>query len=430
MKVKFTLVLLVVALLAGAGIATAQDNSFQLLDSGISLDLAGVWNSVTYDSGFVGLQSDTTYFDPYWYYPNYLQEHNVAAGDVAGTMGLLWADVIKNDAFKPDNVQSTVVNGVTVYTYDYTYTKADGNQYEDVFMGINVGDMILLADVYPRTGATLQGRDAALTLIASAQLAGGSASEVPVRLTILQNASAVKDALTQDIRARLYVFNANQGDIATVTMQPTKDSRLDTYLALLGPRGELIAVNDDVDYNAGDYSSLINAISIPETGSYFVIASSYQYITTLVNVTEDIPDNLGYELSVSGITPVESMGDGFIFYSTELAPSSPFNGQISTAEPAWYFTFLGSTNDVVNLTANGDFDTMLQVFAPEGARIAVNDDIDTAGGNYNSALNGVTLPADGKYFVIVTNPFIFQPSTDTDLQDPKLYGAFTAELTK
>ncbi|MBZ0275083.1 MAG: hypothetical protein K8I60_02995 [Anaerolineae bacterium] len=431
MKAKFVLFLFIAAMLVSTGITAAQSNIYPLQDTGIALDLGALWTPFTLDNGFIRLQSENTTFDTYWYTSEYEYQQNLIPGDVTGAMGLLWPSIVQdNTTFNPEGVHSTITDNHVIYYYDYTYTSADGQVYEAALVGLDIADSSLLGHVYPRTGTTLQERDAVLALIDSARLAAPGAGRFVFRLNILDNAAPFEDALTQDVQARLYGFNANQGDLATITMKPTPDSQLDPYLALLGPRGELIAVNDDANYDAGDYSSLINAVSIPETGSYFVIASSYQYITTLASVTGAMPANLDYELTVSGITPVETSGYPLTFYSTEMDAGAPLSGAITPEEPAWYFTFDGHAGDVVNITANGDFDTLIQVFGPEGVRFAVNDDIDTAGGNYNSAVNALALSATGSYLVIVTNPFVFQPSSDTDLQDITLYGAFTAELSK
>ena len=246
-------------------------------------------------------------------------------------------------------------------------------------------------------------------------------------LPVLVDGDSVEDFLSLDIQARLYVFNANEGDEVTVSMEQTDDG-LDPYLALFGPAGELIAVNDDVDLEGGDYSSLIEEVVVPETGSYFIIASSYEYVTTMVDVEEEIDDELGFELSVSGMTPVEDMDSDFLFFAAELLSDEPLEADISLEQNAWYFLFSGDAGDEVSLWAESDdFDTIIHVFAPGGARLAVNDDVDREGGDYNSALESVELPEDGLYLVMVSNPFVFQG--DVELDDETLYGTFTVELS-
>jgi hypothetical protein len=248
-------------------------------------------------------------------------------------------------------------------------------------------------------------------------------------LPVLLDGDTVEDVLSLDVQARIYVFNANEGDEVTVSMVQTDDA-LDPYLALFGPSGELIAVNDDVDIENGDLSSLIEEVVVPETGSYFVIASSYEYVSTLVELEEDVEGELGFELSVSGMTPVEDMDSDFLFFAADLLPDESLEADISVEQNAWYFLFQGSAGDVVNLEAvSDDFDTIIHVFAPGGARLAVNDDIDREGGDYNSALEDLELPEDGLYLVIVSNPFVFQPGQETELDDETLYGTFTVGLT-
>jgi len=254
-----------------------------------------------------------------------------------------------------------------------------------------------------------------------------TAQDEVLELSILQDGDVFEDFLSQSDQAVLYVFNANEGDVVTISMVQISEE-LDPYLALFGPAGEVIAINDDADFDNGDYSSLIDGVELPQTGTYFIIASSYHFITTMVDVESEFEEDLTYELSISGITPVKGMDEGFSFFAGELADGDSLEYEITFEQPAWYFIFSGNEGDVVNLTATSDnFDTILHVFSPGGARLAVNDDVDREGGDYNSALEDLELPLDGVYLVMVSNPFVFQG--DVELDDETLYGSFVIELS-
>jgi hypothetical protein len=254
-----------------------------------------------------------------------------------------------------------------------------------------------------------------------------SAQDEILELTILEDGAVIEGFLSMDEQAMLYVFNANEGDEVTISMVQTT-SDLDPYLALLGPAGSVLAINDDADIDNGDLSSLIEEVELPETGTYFIIASSYEFITTLVDIEEEFDGDLTFELSISGITPVKDMSSDFLFFAAELLSGEPLDADIAFEQPAWYFIFSGDEGDVIDLSAvSDDFDTIIHLFAPGGPRLAVNDDIDREGGDYNSALQSLELPADGVYFVMVSNPFVFQGDIESD--DPTLYGSFTIELS-
>jgi hypothetical protein len=253
--------------------------------------------------------------------------------------------------------------------------------------------------------------------------------EVTLNLPILLDGDSVEGVVSPDVQANLYVFNGNEGDVVDLTMVQT--DALDPYLLVLGPRGEVLAANDDADLENGDLSSHIAELTLPESGSYFVIASSFQYITTM-GISEEETETtaeLGYTLTITGNTAVED-AEGFAFAAGELVAGEALEGEITAEEPVYYYTFTGAAGDVVDLTAASDTfnDTIVSVFGPGGARLAVNDDVDRDGGDFSSAIAGLELPEDGIYMVMVTNPFLMQASEDL-VVDETFYGTFTVSLT-
>jgi hypothetical protein len=64
------------------------------------------------------------------------------------------------------------------------------------------------------------------------------------------------------------------------------------------------------------------------------------------------------------------------------------------------YEFVGTAGDAIAITlSSDDFDTILELYAPNGARLAVNDDIDAE--NLNSAIQ-FTLQTDGTYRILVS----------------------------
>ncbi|MBX7236102.1 MAG: glucosaminidase domain-containing protein [Caldilineales bacterium] len=73
-----------------------------------------------------------------------------------------------------------------------------------------------------------------------------------------------------------YYFDASQGQRATIRMNRTSGN-LDSYLYLYAPNGALVTQDDD---SGGSLNSLINQVSLPQTGRYRIVARSYAFGST------------------------------------------------------------------------------------------------------------------------------------------------------
>jgi hypothetical protein len=243
-----------------------------------------------------------------------------------------------------------------------------------------------------------------------------------LQLTLLQDGDLVEGQLSEDAPTLLFVFNANEGDEVTIEMNEIDESGIDPLLVLIGPSGQILAANDDVEEE--DLNSVLEEIELPETGSYFIIASSYDYFVS--NVFD--VDDLAFELSIEGISEVEDMEDSFLFFADELEDGEAITAEVSEDQSAWFFTFDGEEGDVVNISAESDdFDTVIFVFGPLGSRVAVHDDVDLEGGDTNSFIEEFELPEDGTYLVMVGSPFMFYGGPDA--ADDEYFGEFDIELT-
>jgi hypothetical protein len=227
--------------------------------------------------------------------------------------------------------------------------------------------------------------------------------EPKLTLPILVDGDIVQDFLSDDVQTRLYVFNALEGDVVTVSMSQVSEE-LDPFIVLLGPAGQVIASDDDSGKVA--LSSLIEDIELPMDGSYFIVASSFYYIDTILESDAEATE-FDYELSVSGMSALEDSKDAqstFNFLGGQLADGETMTGSSTVEEPVYFYTFVADQGDVVDLEMSSeDFDTILHVFGPGGARIAVNDD---ANGT-DSAITGLELPEDGVYMVFATDVFFY-----------------------
>lgn len=73
-----------------------------------------------------------------------------------------------------------------------------------------------------------------------------------------------------------YHFDATQGQRATIRMNRVSGN-LDSYLYLYAPNGSQVTYDDD---SGGSLNSLINQVSLPQTGRYRILAKSYNSAST------------------------------------------------------------------------------------------------------------------------------------------------------
>jgi hypothetical protein len=225
--------------------------------------------------------------------------------------------------------------------------------------------------------------------------------EAKLSLPLLVDGDVVEDFLSDDAQTRLYVFNANEGDVVTISMTQLVEE-LDPFLVLLGPAGQVIASDDD----SGEefLSALIEDAELPMTGSYFIVASSFYYIDSIIE-SETEAEELAYELLVSGMSEVEGMESDFNFLGGTLVDGETLVGASTEEEPVFFYTFAANEGDVVSIEmSSDDFDTILHIFAPGGVRIGVNDD---GNDGTNSAIEELELPEDGLYMVFATDLFFY-----------------------
>lgn len=250
---------------------------------------------------------------------------------------------------------------------------------------------------------------------------------------VLADGDVVSGVFEGSSTAHLYAFYASAGDALTVSMTQAEDSSLDPFIVVLGPSGEVIASDDD----SGDVAlaSLVEGVELPETGVYFVLATSFLSIDNILmeigETGEGTEAGEAYELSVSGITaPAEDVDpEALLVNVSEIAVGDTLEAESTVEFPVVYFVFTGTAGDVVNVTAaSDDIDTVLHVFAPSGDRIAINDD-DEAGGTLNSAIPSLELPEDGPYLIFATDVFFYDLADETEAE---LYtgGIVTVSLTQ
>jgi hypothetical protein len=239
-------------------------------------------------------------------------------------------------------------------------------------------------------------------------------SDVIGVIDILADGDVIESAFTATETAHLYAFNAASGDTLTLGMTQAADSTLDPFLVVVGPSGQVVASDDDSGPEPF-LSSLISDVTLPEDGSYFVLATSFIHIDNILveNEVEGVTEQEvgeSYTLTISGITAPTSVEDFdpelISFFGTSMTIGDTVEGESTLEFPVGFYVFAGTAGQAVDITAEGvdSFDTIIHVFSPAGERIGVNDD---DSGTLNSAVRGLELPYDGLYMVWVTNPFFY-----------------------
>lgn len=144
---------------------------FEFFESGIGVNLPEGWSDLLDESDFLTLESDQTVFEPRWYFPDEVLDLGLETGDVPGVLADV-ASRLEID-FDPASVETRVVNGRTIWLTDYNLDDSAG-AFEAMLAGVVLDDgTVLTGFVFPAMSATLDERDDALAILASADLVAG-----------------------------------------------------------------------------------------------------------------------------------------------------------------------------------------------------------------------------------------------------------------
>lgn len=196
-----------------------------------------------------------------------------------------------------------------------------------------------------------------------------------------------------------YVLDLQSGNILDVRMQ---SSQFDTYLMVRGP-GDFRQDNDDAVGQAGTNAAI--RVTIPATGRYRVLATSYQPGETgSYTLQVRVPNASGAQTPVAPTDSPSPTGDRPL--PPDSTVSATFTAQDPTrsgGQPTQRWTFEGQRGQRVRLDMNAGpaaagvpaLDTWLTLFGPGGFQ-EQNDD--RGDGSTDSRIVAV-LPADGTYSV-------------------------------
>ncbi len=224
---------------------------------------------------------------------------------------------------------------------------------------------------------------------------GSTAGEYELRMTrkgvlsergsTLRYGDSVIGAISDTAKEVYYTFQAEQGDILTISMVRSSGT-LDPFLRVVDGDRFVIAENDD-QIGADTRNARVDALVIHESGTYIIVATRYD-------------DSAGS--FVLSIEETAASGTG----SSRLAPlpigyGETRNASLSHAQIERFYSFEAEAGDLITINmargASGDLDSTI-VLADANYVTLEEDDDD--GGNQNARIANYRIPAAGRYHII------------------------------
>lgn len=165
-----------------------------------------------------------------------------------------------------------------------------------------------------------------------------------------------------------YSLALEAGQSVTITLD---SDDFDAYLQVQDESGVVLIQDDD---SGGNLNSAL-LFAAPATGTYTVVVSAFG--------GQDASGSYVLSTSVAEVT--------------ELTYGSSAKVLFDGTQGVYYYTFTGKEGDVINLYAdNGELDTRLTVYGPDGTEIAYDDD---GGEGLAPSIRRLMLLASGSYNV-------------------------------
>ena len=190
--------------------------------------------------------------------------------------------------------------------------------------------------------------------------------------------------------ASLYTFDATAGMVLDIAMTSSIDG-FDAFLLVLDPKGREIARDDDIDSDHRD--AAIHGLTIPEAGTYIIVATRYGQ--------EFGTSNGDFTLTVTAGTAGETPSGEFSQLTGYDAVST---GTLDTNTIEQIYTFRAAAGDVITIQMSkvtGDLDPHLALTDNLGNIIAFNED-NLLTATLDSAIQGYIIPKSGYYTIIAT----------------------------
>jgi hypothetical protein len=208
----------------------------------------------------------------------------------------------------------------------------------------------------------------------------------PIARNTLQYGDTLTGFISEDVYQIAYSFSGQAGDTIDIRMSRTSGD-LDSYISLLDPNGEEIAVNDD-DPGGLNRNARLQGFTLPVSGLYTIVATRFDQDR---GATE------------GGFTLTLETGETTASGGNTIEPGGSVTGTIDDTIPRIEYTLTVEDTTVVTILLQhtaGDLDPLLILLDDDGDEIARNDD-SAVGETRDSAIENVEL-APGTYTVVAT----------------------------
>ncbi len=207
----------------------------------------------------------------------------------------------------------------------------------------------------------------------------------------LRYGDSVIDTISDTNPQVYYTFQANQGDLLTISMVRASGT-LDPYIQIVSSDRFVIADNDD-QIGADTQNARIDTLLIEQTGTYVVVATRYGGVAG---------DSAGtFALTID---EAENSGIG----NSSLAPlpityGETIEANLNNQQYERFYTFNARRDDLISIGMrrgqSGRLDSYI-ILANAGFLPILEDD--DGGTGQNALISDYRIPADGTYYIIAT----------------------------
>ena len=185
---------------------------------------------------------------------------------------------------------------------------------------------------------------------------------------------------------RFYSFNADVGDLITISMNRGASGDLDSYLILADDA--FTSIQEDDDSGAEFQDALITDYRIPADGRYHIIATRFDGgrggTSGEYRLSLDILDDPFVDVPVDAVS---------LSYGTSVT------GKISADNEDDLYAFYGRHGEVISISmtrVDGNLDAYLELLNAAQEVVTRNDD---TGGSQNSLIDNFSIPSTGMYYI-------------------------------
>lgn len=185
---------------------------------------------------------------------------------------------------------------------------------------------------------------------------------------------------------RFYAFDAEAGDLITISMTRGASGDLDSYLILADAAFE--SIQEDDDSGAEFQDAQITDYRIPAAGAYHIIATRFDRARGATG------GEYRLSLDILDEPQVDVPAD-----TVSLSYGSSVAGKISADNEADLYAFYGRNGEVISISmtrVDGNLDTYLELRNAAQEVAARNDD---TGNSQNSLIDNFSIPATGMYYI-------------------------------